>query len=390
MKYILTSILFFSSVGFASKNYEQLEQNKKLAFGHLLENISRADTPRGFIVASPSKSDPDYYYHWVRDAALVMGAIHQYLPDGEQKDSLFADFIDLVLHHQSAQTLTGLGEPKFNADGTGYSGPWGRPQNDGPALRALTLTRYAQKLTDETLRVKYYTAIKRDLEYVSHNWQKPDFDLWEEVKGTHFYTRMAQRSALYLGADFADKQNDPKAADWYRLQSQHIDIELSRHWSSEKGYIMTTIDRVGGMDTKHSGLDSSVILAVNHAWEPGLSFGPTDNRITKTYEALVNVFNEIYPINSNKSVGAAMGRYPEDTFFNGNPWFLLTHAMAEYLYKIDRDQEAETYLKRSRLHRDQETGRMSEQYNRYSGYMLGANNLTWSYASLLTVRPNEH
>ena len=201
---------------------------------------------------------------------------------------------------------------------------------------------------------------------------------------------MAKRSSLYLGADFDDKQNDPKAADWYRLQSQHIDIELSRHWSSEKGYIMTTIDRVGGMDTKHSGLDSSVILAVNHAWEPGLSFGPTDNRITKTYEALVNVFNEIYPINSNKSVGAAMGRYPEDTFFNGNPWFLLTHAMAEYLYKIDRDQEAETYLKRSRLHRDQETGRMSEQYNRYSGYMLGANNLTWSYASLLTVRPNEH
>ena len=29
----------------------------------------------------------------------------------------------------------GLGEPKFNVDKTAFTGAWGRPQRDGPALR---------------------------------------------------------------------------------------------------------------------------------------------------------------------------------------------------------------------------------------------------------------
>ena len=29
----------------------------------------------------------------------------------------------------------GLAEPKFNVDETAFTGPWGRPQRDGPALR---------------------------------------------------------------------------------------------------------------------------------------------------------------------------------------------------------------------------------------------------------------
>ena len=32
----------------------------------------------------------------------------------------------------------------------------------------------------------------------SFNWQNYDFDLWEEVHGQHFFTRMAQRRALLL------------------------------------------------------------------------------------------------------------------------------------------------------------------------------------------------
>ena len=38
----------------------------------------------GFIVALPSKYDPPYYFHWLRDSALVMSSIDIYLPDGEQ------------------------------------------------------------------------------------------------------------------------------------------------------------------------------------------------------------------------------------------------------------------------------------------------------------------
>ena len=40
---------------------------------------------------------------------------------------------------QELKTLTGLGEPKINIDGSPYNEPWGRPQNDGPALRGINM-----------------------------------------------------------------------------------------------------------------------------------------------------------------------------------------------------------------------------------------------------------
>jgi glucoamylase len=40
----------------------------------------------------------------------------------------------------------GLAEPKFNADETAFTGSWGRPQRDGPALRATALISFGQWL----------------------------------------------------------------------------------------------------------------------------------------------------------------------------------------------------------------------------------------------------
>jgi glucoamylase len=40
----------------------------------------------------------------------------------------------------------GLGEPKFLVDGARFNGAWGRPQRDGPALRAVALMTYSNWL----------------------------------------------------------------------------------------------------------------------------------------------------------------------------------------------------------------------------------------------------
>lgn len=40
----------------------------------------------------------------------------------------------------------GLGEPKFNVDESAYTGSWGRPQRDGPALRAIALIDFGNWL----------------------------------------------------------------------------------------------------------------------------------------------------------------------------------------------------------------------------------------------------
>lgn len=41
---------------------------------------------------------------------------------------------------------SGLGEPKFNVDETAFTDSWGRPQRDGPALRATALVSFGQWL----------------------------------------------------------------------------------------------------------------------------------------------------------------------------------------------------------------------------------------------------
>ena len=94
----------------------------------------------GIIIASPSE-DPPYKYHWVRDSALVMRTfIDMY---SKTKDPLYFQYIINYLENenkiQDLDTITGLGEPKYNINCTPFNGEWGRPQNDGPALRGIML-----------------------------------------------------------------------------------------------------------------------------------------------------------------------------------------------------------------------------------------------------------
>ncbi|MFM8270452.1 MAG: glycoside hydrolase family 15 protein, partial [Pseudomonadota bacterium] len=119
-----------------------IPQQEQIAFRNLLRNISPAGTAKGVVVASPSRQDPDYWYHWIRDAALVMDVIVDAYAQTSLPDQK-AYFLDLLWNYVEFSRLNqmtptpsgGPGEPKFNVDGTAFVGPWGRPQNDGPALR---------------------------------------------------------------------------------------------------------------------------------------------------------------------------------------------------------------------------------------------------------------
>ena len=96
----------------------------------------------GSIIASPSK-DPDYNFHWVRDAAIVMkGIITLYNDDNQNQKykNIMRKYIETELIHIQHHAA----EPKFNIDKTPYTGEWGRPQNDGPALRGIVCLQMLQ------------------------------------------------------------------------------------------------------------------------------------------------------------------------------------------------------------------------------------------------------
>lgn len=93
------------------------------------------------------------YYTWTRDSALTMKVLIDQFRNGDT--SLLTVIEEYISSQAYLQTVSnpsgslstgGLGEPKFNIDETAYTGSWGRPQRDGPALRATALIAFGQWL----------------------------------------------------------------------------------------------------------------------------------------------------------------------------------------------------------------------------------------------------
>lgn len=97
-----------------------------------------------------------------------------------------------------------------------------RPQNDGPALRACTLIKYANDLIAAGQK-NFVTAnlwnsdpsqpgINHDLDYVLSQWNQDSGDPWEEVRGQVFFEKFAARRAFILGAQLANTFGDTTRA----------------------------------------------------------------------------------------------------------------------------------------------------------------------------------
>ena len=375
----------------------------------------------GAIVASPSRSEPNYFFDWMRDSSLTMKALIEVASDPSTDEKLrsillprIERWIDWERSLQEHPELTGLGEPRYNLDGTTNTDPWGRPQNDGPALRAIAAIRVAElwlrsgriqevqkKLYEAALPAR--TLIKRDLEYVAHHWREESVDLWEEERGMHFYTLTAQKTALEKGAEFAIRMNDPAAASFYRGQSIEIARTLEQFLDSGRGIVKYAISKNPGLPHKTSDLDIAVVLIAIQTFDG--RFQVPAGPVLHTLNALMDSFRSLYAVNSlradeaGRPLGVAIGRYPQDVydgagFGGGNPWFLSTLAAAEFYCDLARISNgpskksfldfAEAQFKRVMRHLDA-NGSMSEQFSRENGYERGARDLTWSYVSYITA-----
>ncbi|ORZ23324.1 glucoamylase [Absidia repens] len=404
-----------------------------ISLGKMFTSINPEGSAPGFLAASLSTSDPDYYYSWTRDSALSFRVLVDQLDAGSNStiDNYIKDYIKYSQNAQSTSTVCNcLGEPKFNADGSSFTGAWGRPQNDGPAERASTLILYSN-ISGGSDDLK--TMIYKDLDYVTSTWDNQNFDLWEEVNGRHFFTYMVMRRGLLDGVDYATKNGDSDKADSYKSTAANVEKRIDSFWQSD--HITITIDQAGGV-SKGSGLDTAVLIAANVGSRKDGFYTPGSEKVLATAVKIESAFADLYTLNKNKpdGLGTAIGRYPEDVYngngsSQGNPWFICTNAFAELYYRaisewIDAgsvkvtdiskpffakfDSKADTgttytagseefnnlvnniansadqFL--STVHNYQnQNGSLSEQYNRDDGKMQGAYDLTWSHASTITA-----
>lgn len=422
-----------------------LASESPIAKAGLLANIGPSGSKShgakaGVVIASPSTSNPDYLYTWTRDSSLVFGAIIDQYTLGldtslrGQIDNFVASqrIIQQVSNPSGTVSTGGLGEPKFNVDETAFTGAWGRPQRDGPALRANALITWANFLLKQS-NSSYVTntlwpIIKLDLDYVAANWNQTTFDLWEEVSSSSFFTTAVQHRSLRQGVSLANAIGQTSVVSGYTTQANNLLCFLQSYWNNA-GYI--TANTGGG----RSGKDANTVLTSIHTFDAAAgcdaaTFQPCSDRALSNLLTYVNAFRSIYSINSGiaNNVGVATGRYPEDGYMGGNPWYLATLAVAEQLYDalivwkkqgsiqvtavsqpffslFSSGIQTGTIPSSSATFNSLTTaiknyadsfvavvakytpsgGGLAEQYSRSNGSPISAVDLTWSYAALLTA-----
>jgi glucoamylase len=384
---------------------------------------------RGSIVASPVLGaydpEPDYFFHWFRDAAVVVDALRVLFEDGgdAQYVSCFADFVgfsrslqdldgrrlaesawrdavaadfkqflrsedDLAQSHGEALS----GETRVNADGTLDISKWPRPQNDGPAMRAITLLRWqAATSFGADLAAAVEALLRADLRYTQRHWREACFDIWEEEKGFHYYTLRASASALESGATWLEHRQENAEAALCRDDAGAILKVLDEYWREDLQFLKSRVLEADAPTRKE--LDIAVIFAAVHAGENAPTHSVRDARMHATLARLEALFDSEYAINRDRgeSRGPAMGRYAGDVYYSGGAYYFSTLAAAEFcfraaLYSSSRKSligRGDAYLETVRAYTPAD-GELAEQFDQRTGAQTSARQLAWSYAAFIT------
>jgi GH15 family glucan-1,4-alpha-glucosidase len=400
----------------------------------------------GSVVASPVRAgydpDPDYFFHWFRDSAIVIDAVRVLYAAGDLGADALTHFADFVRFSLSLQTLDGralaasphwrrnvtpsfeqyvrgdeelaavagdavYADTRVNPDGTLDISRWARPQHDGPPLRALTVLRWLRTLRAEQSAATSAPAastladaerlLRVDLAFTAARWREPSHDIWEEELGLHYYTLRVSAAALAEGAAWLRAASEATHAISLRAEAHAVRAALDRFWLEDAGYYGSRILPPGAVSTKM--LDIAVLLAAVHAGG-GVDddvHSVRDARMHATLDALERLFDRLYPINRERprARAPALGRYEGDVYYSGGAYYFSTLGAAEFCFlaaaaRAPGSKERGAWAARG--DRFLETvraftpasGDLAEQFDQRSGEPTSAKHLAWSYAALIS------
>ena len=377
---------------------------------------------RGSIVASPVLAsydpDPDYFFHWFRDSAVVIDAVRLLRADGslgaetaleyfhdfvhfslalfeldgralvaapEWRTRVMPDFVKFVRLEPDLDAVRGRlvsAEARVNADGTLDISNWARPQHDGPPLRLLAVSRWIRDVPmDSGLAAAAARLVRADLEFTRESWPTPSIDIWEEEKGHHYYTLRVAAAALEEGAAWLDARE----AELCRAEARAIFSKLDGYWLPDARHYRSRVLESGARSLKE--LDIAVIFAAIHGVEPGQRGAHTvhDPRMQATLARLEELFDAEYPINHHRPSdrAPAMGRYKGDVYYSGGAYYFSTLAAAEFCFRAGLPERGDAFLETVRAFTPP-GGDLSEQFDQKTGEQTSAKHLAWSYAAFIS------
>lgn len=338
----------------------------------IIDNINFCEK-KGMVIASPS-NDPPYKFHWIRDVSVVMRAIIESYKNNKDPKyfNLIINYLENEFYVQNLNTICGLGEPKVNINGTPFNDPWGRPQNDGPALRGILLFEIYDLLEKDYPNILsniVVPMINKDIKYIIENLNKTSFDLWEEIKGWHFYTRFVQLKFLkdYISHGKNNSNFNKKIDNIYLNFKNNIKDHICNN------YLISSFNEYGHIVRVN---DASLLLAYCHVRfdKELLEEFPLELIKINAYN-LINDFRNKYNKNFNM-----IGRYKNDKYYNGHLWPLCSLGLAQCFYKLSKVDIANQIFEYV-LNIDSNLD-IAEQYDPINKIQLSAKKLTWNYVEL--------
>ncbi|MHB8987215.1 MAG: glycoside hydrolase family 15 protein [Desulfobulbia bacterium] len=331
-----------------------------------------------------------YSYIWPRDGALAANALDMAgYPIPAQR---FFEFCGTAIERE------GYFLHKYNPDGTLASSwhPWlnnGQSQlpiqEDETALVVWALWNHFVLYRDiEFIKPLYRPLIKNAADFMCRyrdqetGLPSPSYDLWEERRGILSFTTGAVFGGLTAASLFCSVFGEEEKAGEYQKVAAEIRDAASKHlWREELGRFCRMLSREADGELRVDTVCDSSLWGL-------FAFGlyePDDPRIEATMAALRQ------KLWINTGVGG-IARYEGDGYhragsgYPGNPWFLCTLWLADYLAcraKNDVEMGEPLALLEWVANHALPSGVLAEQVHPETGEPLSVSPLTWSHATFI-------
>ena len=334
------------------KNYLKY---KDLIIKSIINLIFLSDR-NGGIIASPSLH-PDYRYVWGRDGAYIAIALMLY--NIKFPAERFFKFMEKVQNPNGSwlQNYFVNGSPRLTGE---------QIDQAGSVIWALNV--YNRLYSNLDFLERYWDMVEKAGNYLANSIFKPCFDLWEEKFAIFAYTTGAIYAGLKSAIEIGKELNKEINEEWFK-GIKKLKNNVNKFYSKEKKRFLKSINPT------FEEIDTSIL---------GLSYpfnliDVNDERMIKTAEAIEKAFN--YKV-------GGIGRYPEDSYFGGNPWIITTLWLALYYKRLSEVLNIKEYNdKAERLYRWTLNycieGQFPEQVHKDLGVPVSALPLGWSNAMFL-------